>query len=100
MVRPSSLRQNAATSAPASGLTTRHIHDAWGRKSGWPGSPAPAFAKPAKPLSPRSDGRYAPFAATQDTYEHLADYLEKTDVFTEEELADIYYNNAKEVYFS
>ncbi len=45
-------------------------------------------------------GTDAPFAATQDTYEHLADYLEKTDVFTEEELADIYYNNAKEVYFS
>ncbi len=45
-------------------------------------------------------GTDAPFAATQDTYEHLADYLADTDLFTEEELADIYYNNAACVYFS
>ena len=31
--------------------------------------------------------------------EHLADYLEKTNAFTPEELADVYFNNAKEVYF-
>ncbi len=45
-------------------------------------------------------GTDAPFAATQDTYTHLADYLEKLDVFDEDELADIYYNNAYEVYFA
>ncbi len=44
-------------------------------------------------------GTDAPFAATQDTYENLADYLEKGGVFTAEELEDIYYNNAKHVYF-
>ena len=42
----------------------------------------------------------APFAATQDTYEHLTDYLEKSNVFTAKELEDIYYNNAQLVYFS
>ena len=45
-------------------------------------------------------GTDAPFAATQDTYEHLADYLTETDSFTDSELEDIYYNNAYEVYFS
>lgn len=45
-------------------------------------------------------GTDAPFAATQDTYEHLADYLTKVDCFTEEELKDVYYNNAYEVYFA
>ena len=44
-------------------------------------------------------GTDAPFAATQDTYEHLTDYLEKSGGFAESELADIYYNNAKQVYF-
>ena len=44
-------------------------------------------------------GTDAPFAATQDSYEHLADYLEKIDVFSNDELADIYYNNAQKVYF-
>ncbi len=44
-------------------------------------------------------GTDAPFAATQDSYEHLTDYLEQTGVFNEEEKADIFYNNAKEVYF-
>lgn len=44
-------------------------------------------------------GTDAPFAATQDTYEHLADYLLKTDRFSQKELEDIYYNNAYEVYF-
>ena len=45
-------------------------------------------------------GTDAPFAATQDTYEHLTDYLEKSNVFSQKELEDIYYNNAKLVYFS
>jgi hypothetical protein len=44
-------------------------------------------------------GTDAPFAATQDSYEHLTDYLEKTDAFTADELEKIYYANAKEVYF-
>ena len=45
-------------------------------------------------------GTDAPFAATQDSYEHLTDYLEKSNVFTQKELEDIYYNNAQLVYFS
>lgn len=44
-------------------------------------------------------GTDAPFAATQDSYEHLTDYLTKGDAFTEAELEDVYYNNAKHVYF-
>lgn len=44
-------------------------------------------------------GTDAPFAATQNSYEHLTDYLTKGDAFTSEELADVYYNNAKRVYF-
>ena len=44
-------------------------------------------------------GTDAPFAATQDTYEHLTDYLLKVDAFTPEELEDVYYNNARKVYF-
>jgi hypothetical protein len=44
-------------------------------------------------------GTDAPFAATQDTYEHLTDYLGKSDLFTEKELENIYYNNAYKVYF-
>lgn len=45
-------------------------------------------------------GTDAPFAATQDTYEHLSDYLTKSNAFTKEELDDIYYNNAQTVYFA
>lgn len=45
-------------------------------------------------------GTDAPFAAVQDTYEHLSDYLEKGDDFSEEELRAIYYDNACRVYFS
>jgi hypothetical protein len=45
-------------------------------------------------------GTDAPFAATQDSYTHLTDYLEKNDVFTKEELEDVYYNNSKEIYFT
>lgn len=44
-------------------------------------------------------GTDAPFAATLDSYEHLADYLERGDAFTAEELEDVYYNNAERVYF-
>ncbi len=44
-------------------------------------------------------GTDAPFAATQDSYEHLTDYLGKTDLFTEDELRKIYYDNAYKVYF-
>lgn len=44
-------------------------------------------------------GTDAPFAAVQDTYEHLSDYLEKSDMFSEEELKAIYYDNAYNVYF-
>lgn len=43
-------------------------------------------------------GTDAPFAATQDSYEHLADYLLTGD-WTEEELSAIYYDNADNVYF-
>ena len=44
-------------------------------------------------------GTDAPFAATNDSYENLTDYLQKGSAFTEEELEDVYYNNAKFVYF-
>lgn len=45
-------------------------------------------------------GTDAPFAAVLDTYEHLTDYLEKQEIFTEEELEGFYYKNAYHVYFS
>lgn len=45
-------------------------------------------------------GTDAPYAAVLDTYEHLSDYLEKTEIFTKEELEAIYYQNAYQVYFS
>jgi predicted TIM-barrel fold metal-dependent hydrolase len=44
-------------------------------------------------------GTDAPFAATQDTYEHLADYLMEDHGFTEDELKKMYYENAAHVYF-
>lgn len=44
-------------------------------------------------------GSDAPFAATQDSYGHLAEYLMQGDAFTPDELEDVYYNNAKQVYF-
>lgn len=44
-------------------------------------------------------GTDAPYAATNDSYEHLTDYLQKGGAFTAEELEDVYYNNAKLVYF-
>ncbi|MGN1381750.1 MAG: amidohydrolase family protein [Eubacterium sp.] len=45
-------------------------------------------------------GTDAPLAATQDSYEHLADYLTADHGFTEEELGNLYYNNAQRVYFA
>lgn len=45
-------------------------------------------------------GTDAPFAAVSDSYEHLTDYLEKQEIFTEEELEGFYYKNAYRVYFS
>lgn len=45
-------------------------------------------------------GTDAPFAATKDSYEHLADYLLKDSAFSEDELQDVYYNNAADQYFS
>lgn len=44
-------------------------------------------------------GTDAPFAATRDSYEYLTDYLGDGTTFSQEELADIYYNNANWVYF-
>lgn len=44
-------------------------------------------------------GSDAPYAATRDSYAQLADYLEEGTLFTQEELSDIYYNTAKQVYF-
>lgn len=44
-------------------------------------------------------GTDAPFAATADSYEHLAGYLLEGD-WTEGELKAIYYENADRVYFS
>jgi len=45
-------------------------------------------------------GTDAPFAATRNSYEELTNYLEESDVFSKEELADVYYQNAKQVYFN
>lgn len=44
-------------------------------------------------------GTDAPFAATQDSYEHLTDYLTKQTIFTEAEMQAFYYDNAGKVYF-
>ena len=43
-------------------------------------------------------GTDAPFAATQDSYGHLTDYLTQGG-WTQEELDAIYYDNAAYVYF-
>lgn len=45
-------------------------------------------------------GSDAPYAAVGDSYGHLCDYLEKSNLFTEEELEKIYYHNSQKVYFS
>lgn len=44
-------------------------------------------------------GTDAPYAAVQDSYAHLTDYLQKGGAFTEGELEMVYYGTAKKVYF-
>ncbi len=39
------------------------------------------------------------WSATFNTYHQLAAWLENTDLFTDDELADVMYNNANRVYF-
>lgn len=45
-------------------------------------------------------GTDAPYAAVQDSYTRLTDYLEASGSFTEAELAAMYYQNSELVYFS
>lgn len=45
-------------------------------------------------------GTDAPWSATFNSYHHLATWLEQTDIFTEQELADVFYHNAQKVYFN
>ena len=45
-------------------------------------------------------GSDAPFAAVRDPYPQLADYLETSALFSQEELSAMYYDNAAYVYFS
>jgi len=72
-------------------------------------SPAYPFADARKILITAKDmlgpkkmmwGTDAPFAATRNSYSNLADYLEADGVFSQEELRDVYYENAGRVYFS
>ncbi|MFS1663902.1 amidohydrolase family protein [Streptococcus sp. zg-JUN1979] len=44
-------------------------------------------------------GTDSPWSATFNTYEELATWLEHIDVFSQEELEDIFYHNAERVYF-
>ena len=44
-------------------------------------------------------GTDSPWSSTFNTYHQLATWLENTDIFTEEELEDVMYNNAERVYF-
>jgi Predicted metal-dependent hydrolase of the TIM-barrel fold len=44
-------------------------------------------------------GTDAPFAITKDSYGRLKTYIEDSDIFSKEELEDIYYNNANQLYF-
>lgn len=44
-------------------------------------------------------GTDSPWSATFNTYNELATWLESTDIFTEEEYADVMYNNASRIYF-
>lgn len=41
----------------------------------------------------------SPWSVTFNTYHQLATWLENTDLFTADELADVMYNNANRVYF-
>ncbi|WP_251545735.1 amidohydrolase family protein [Limosilactobacillus caecicola] len=44
-------------------------------------------------------GSDSPWSATFNSYHQLATWLEHTDLFTEQELEDVMYNNANRVYF-
>ncbi len=44
-------------------------------------------------------GSDAPFAAVGESYEHLADYIGKSELFTVNELDNIFYNNANKLFF-
>lgn len=44
-------------------------------------------------------GTDSPWSATFNTYEELATWLEKVDIFSNEELEDVMYHNAERVYF-
>lgn len=44
-------------------------------------------------------GTDSPWSATFNTYHQLATWLEHTDIFNDEELADVMYHNALRVYF-
>lgn len=43
-------------------------------------------------------GSDIPCPMTLDSYEHLIDFIRQGDVFTQSELADVYYNNALDAY--
>lgn len=44
-------------------------------------------------------GTDSPWSATFNSYHQLATWLEKTTIFTPEELEDVMYNNANQIYF-
>ncbi len=44
-------------------------------------------------------GSDTPYAAVNDSYTHLANYIEKSELFTKEELKNLYYNNANHLFF-
>ncbi|MBA2795128.1 amidohydrolase family protein [Streptococcus porcinus] len=44
-------------------------------------------------------GTDSPWSATFNIYEELATWLEEVDIFSQEELEDVLYNNAERVYF-
>lgn len=50
-------------------------------------------------LSVSFGGTDSPWSATFNTYEELATWLENVDIFSQEELEDVMYNNAERVYF-
>lgn len=67
----------------------------------WPYPTASGLAAEARDLIGAGHmmwGTDLPSVVCYDTYEHLADYLEKSGKFTEEELEMIYFQNALQVY--
>ncbi|KFI45413.1 hypothetical protein GA0061078_0239 [Bifidobacterium bohemicum] len=44
-------------------------------------------------------GTDSPWSSTFNSYHDLATWLEATDIFTESELEDVFYNNAERIYF-